>query len=251
MTKRGLLRPLLLTGLGIAAGTVGCAAQTKTGAPASAESMNALTARERASGWRLLFDGKTLNGWRGYKKPDATGLRWRVADGCIGLGSADGSDTLGQRDIVSSDTFDRFDLRFEWKVQPGSNSGLKYFVTENHDAAIGHEYQIIDDERHADAKVPDRQTASFYDVKAATSHPTRPVGEWNSSRVLVDGNHVEHWLNGVKVLEYELGSRELAAAVADSKFKGMAGFGTRVKGHILLQDHGDAVCFRSVKIKVP
>ena len=95
----------------------------------------------------------------------------------------------------------------------------------------------------------ERQTASFYDVKAATSHPTRPIGEWNQSRVVVIGNHVEHWLNGVKVLEYELGSATLAAAVEDSKFKGMAGFGTRLKGHILLQDHGDDVCFRSLKIK--
>jgi hypothetical protein len=214
------------------------------------EPPNTLSATERAAGWRLLFDGTTLNGWRGYKRPDTAGLRWRVTDGCIGLGPSDGSDTLGQRDIVSTDTFDQFDLRFEWTVQPGSNSGLKYFVTENRDAAIGHEYQIIDDERHADAKVGgERQTASFYDVRAATSHPTRPVGEWNSARVLVQDNHVEHWLNGVKVLEYELGSPELAAAVEDSKFKGMAGFGTRVRGHILLQDHGDAVCFRSVKIK--
>jgi hypothetical protein len=213
------------------------------------EPPNTLSAAERAAGWRLLFDGTTLNGWRGYKKPDATGLRWRVADGCVGVGRADGSDTRGQRDMVSTDMFDQFDLRFEWKVQPGSNSGLKYFVTEKREAAIGHEYQIIDDERHADAKVRDRQTASFYDVKAATSHPTRPIGEWNSSRVLVQGNHVEHWLNGVKVLEYELGSPELAAAVVDSKFKGMVGFGTRVKGHILLQDHGDAVCYRSLKIK--
>ena len=152
---------------------------------------------------------------------------------------------------MSSDEFDTFDLNFEWKVGPGSNSGLKYFVTETRDAAIGHEYQIIDDERHEDAKVAggERQTASFYDVKAASSHPTRPIGEWNQSRVVVIGNHVEHWLNGVKVLEYELGSATLAAAVEDSKFKGMAGFGTRLKGHILLQDHGDAVCFRSLKIK--
>ncbi len=221
------------------------------GSAAIAEAPNTLTAAERASGWRLLFDGTTLHGWRGYKKPDAAGTRWTVRDGALCIPHADGSDTLGQRDIVSSDEFDTFDLNFEWKVGPGSNSGLKYFVTETRDAAIGHEYQIIDDERHEDAKVAggERQTASFYDVKAASSHPTRPIGEWNQSRVVVIGNHVEHWLNGVKVLEYELGSATLAAAVEDSKFKGMAGFGTRLKGHILLQDHGDAVCFRSLKIK--
>jgi hypothetical protein len=212
---------------------------------------NTLTPAERAAGWRLLFDGTSLAGWRGYRKPDPTGTRWKVTDGALCIPHDDGSDTLGQRDIVSSDEFDTFDLDFEWKVGPGSNSGLKYFVTENRDAAIGHEYQIIDDERHEDAKVAggERQTASFYDVKAASSHPTRPIGEWNRSRVLVTGNHVEHWLNGVKVLEYELGSPAMAAAVADSKFKGIAGFGTRGKGHILLQDHGEAVCFRSVKIR--
>ncbi len=173
------------------------------GNAAIAEAPNTLTAAERASGWRLLFDGTTLDGWRGYKKPDATGTRWTVRDGALCIPHADGSDTLGQRDIVSSDEFDTFDLNFEWKVGPGSNSGLKYFVTETRDAAIGHEYQIIDDERHEDAKVAggERQTASFYDVKAASSHPTRPIGEWNQSRVVVIGNHVEHWLNGVKVLD--------------------------------------------------
>ena len=212
---------------------------------------NTLTPAERAAGWRLLFDGSSLGGWRGYRKPDPSGTRWRVTDGALCIPHDDGSDTLGQRDIVSGDEFDTFDLDFEWKVGPGSNSGLKYFVTENRDAAIGHEYQIIDDQRHEDAKVAggERQTASFYDVKAASSHPTRPIGEWNHSRVLVTGNHVEHWLNGVKVLEYELGSPAMTAAVEDSKFKGIAGFGTRVKGHILLQDHGEAVCFRSVKIR--
>ncbi len=212
---------------------------------------NTLTAAERAEGWRLLFDGRSLTGWRGYKKQDATGTRWTVKDGSLCVPHADGSDTLGQRDIISSDTFDTFDLRFEWRVGPGSNSGLKYFVTENTDAAIGHEYQIIDDARHEDAKVPggERQTASFYDVKAATSHPAKPIGEWNRSRVVVTGNHVEHWLNDVKVLEYELGSPAILAAVEDSKFKGMTGFGTRVNGHILLQDHGEEVCFRDLKIK--
>jgi Domain of Unknown Function (DUF1080) len=212
---------------------------------------NTLTAAERADGWRLLFDGKALTGWRGYKKRDTAGTRWVVEDGSLCVPPADGSDTLGQRDIISNDTFDGFDLRFDWKIGPGSNSGLKYFVTEARDAAIGHEYQIIDDARHGDAKVSggERQTASFYDVKAATSHPTRAIGEWNHSRVVVAGNHVEHWLNGIKVLEYELGSPAILKAVEESKFKGMTGFGTRVRGHILLQDHGEAVCFRNVKIK--
>jgi hypothetical protein len=197
-----------------------------------------------------LFDGKSLNGWRGYKKPDATGSRWTVQDGMLTLPPTDGKDTRGARDIISVDTFDLFDLSWEWKIAEGGNSGVKYFIVEDRDAAIGHEYQIIDDARHADAKVStERQTASFYDVKSATTRPTRPVGDWNTSRVLVSGNHVEHWLNGAKVLDYELGSPEILAAVQDSKFSKTPGFGTRKLGHILLQDHGDAVCYRSIKIK--
>jgi len=217
---------------------------------AASDAPNTLTAAEKSAGWKLLFDGTTTTGWRGYNKPDTAGLRWAVKDGAICLPPADGADTRGHRDIISKDTFGDFDLTWQWQVQPGSNSGVKYFVVESGEAAIGHEYQIIDDARHADAKVStERQTASFYDVKSATARPTRPVGGWNTSRVLVSGNHVEHWLNGTKVLEYELGSPELLAAVQDSKFKPVAGFGTKKPGHILLQDHGDAVCYRSIKVR--
>jgi len=216
---------------------------------AAPDAPNTLTAAEKAAGWRLLFDG-TAAGWRGYGKPDLAGLRWAVKDGAICLPPADGADTRGHRDIISKDTFSDFDLTWQWQVQPGSNSGVKYFVVEGGAAAIGHEYQIIDDARHPDAKVsPERQTASFYDVKSATTRPTRPVGEWNTSRVVVSGNHVEHWLNGSKVLEYELGTAETLALVQDSKFKTTDGFGTKKTGHILLQDHGDAVCYRNVKIR--
>lgn len=216
----------------------------------AADAPNTLTAAEKAAGWRLLFDGTSTTGWRGYNKPDTTGLRWNVKDGAVCLPPADGADTRGHRDIITADTFGDFDLTWQWQVQPGSNSGLKYFVVEAGNAAIGHEYQIIDDARHADAKIStERQTASFYDVMSATSRPTKPIGEWNTSRVLVHGNHVEHWLNGTKVLEYELGSAATLAAVQDSKFKPNAGFGTKKQGHILLQDHGDAVCYRNIKIK--
>ena len=209
---------------------------------------NTLTAKEKEGGWRLLFDGSSTANWRGYKKADMSGLRWQVQDGAICLPKADGADTRGNRDIISTDTFGDFDLTWQWKVETGSNSGLKYFVTETRDAAIGHEYQLIET-THADAASTERRTASFYDVKAATGAEAKPAGQWNTSRVLVQGNHVEHWLNGRKVLEYELGSPETLALVQDSKFKDTAGFGTKVKGHILLQDHGDAVCYRSIKIR--
>jgi hypothetical protein len=146
--------------------------------------------------------------------------------------------------------FSDFDLRFDWRIAAGANSWLKYFVTEDREGPIAHEYQVLDDARHPDAKVgPHRQAGAFYDVlPPAADKPLRAVGEWNESRVLVKGNHVEHWLNGRKVVEYELGSPELKAAIAKSKFKDVAGFGTKFPGHILLQDHGDEVAFRNIKI---
>jgi len=205
-----------------------------------------------------LFDGKTLNGWRGYKRPDAVGSRWSVQDGTLTLPPDDGKDTRGARDIVSTQTFDLFDLEWEWKIAPGGNSGLKYFVLEDRDSAIGHEYQLIDDERHPDAKIgPHRQTAAFYDVLAAPApRPLKPASEWNSSRIRVapsrvvkGGTRVEHYLNNVRVLEYELDSPELREAIAKSKFKGNERFGKLQKGHILLQDHGNQVWYRHIRIQ--
>jgi hypothetical protein len=201
-------------------------------------------------GWTSLFDGATLAGWRGYKQRDAARTRWRVQDGMLTVPANDGKDTRGAMDLITTETFDQFELTLEWRVSPGGNSGVKYFVLEDMDSAIGHEYQIIDDERHADAKLgPERQTAAFYDVLAASSRPIRPAGEFNQSRIIVNGRTVEHWLNGTRVLRYELGSPALAAAVDDSKFKGITRFGKLQKGHILLQDHGDAVWYRNIRIR--
>jgi inosose dehydratase len=229
--------------------TVGTAAATSAGTSVSA-APNQLTDAEKRAGWMLLFDGKTLNGWRGYKRPDASSTRWTVADGMLTIAPNDGKDTRGALDLISTATFDRFELTFEWKVSPGGNSGVKYFILEDMDSAIGHEYQIIDDEKHADAAIgPERQTAAFYDVLAASNRPMKPAGEFNASRIVVNGPGVEHWLNGVKVLEYQLDSPALRAAIEDSKFKGVARFGKLQKGHILLQDHGDQVWYRNIKIR--
>jgi hypothetical protein len=219
-------------------------------AQASAAAPNQLSAAEKKAGWVLLFNGQNLDGWRGYKRPDAGATRWTVEDGLLTIKPNDGKDTRGQRDIISAVPYDQFELSWEWRVSSGGNSGLKYFVLEDRDAAIGHEYQIIDDERHADAKVgPKRQTAALYDVLPASDRPMKPAGEWNQSRVVVKGKAVEHWLNGTKVLQYELASPALATAVAASKFKDVERFGKPQKGHILLQDHGDAVWYRNIKIR--
>ncbi len=141
-------------------------------------------------------------------------------------------------------------MTWEWRIAQAGNSGVKYFVLEDLPAAIGHEYQVIDDERHPDAKVgPKRQTAAFYDVLAASDRPLKPAGELNTSRVIVKGHSVEHWLNGRRVLQYELDSPALRAAVAESKFKDVARFGKLQNGHILLQDHGNQVWYRDIKIR--
>lgn len=214
-------------------------------APA-ADVFNTLSPDEKAQGWRLLFDGQSLDGWHLYAKKSPPDAGWKVEDGLL-------KKVARQRggDIVTDQTFVDFDLRWDWRVAAGGNNGVKYLVTEQRTSAPGHEYQMIDDVGHPDGKLgAKRQTASFYDVLPPTADkPLKPVGEWNSSRVLVQGNHVEHWLNGKKVLEYELGSDAVKAAVAASKFKNSAGFGTKISGHIMLTDHQDECWFRSVKIR--
>ena len=245
--EAGAISKTFLEGLGF---TVGTSRSTSNGDGAS-DGANQLTDAEKRAGWMLLFDGRTLDGWRGYKRPDGSGTRWSVTtDGMLAVAPNDGKDTRGALDLISKTTFDRFELTFEWKVSPGGNSGVKYFVLEDMDSAIGHEYQIIDDSKHPDAAIgPERQTAAFYDVLAASNRPMKPAGEFNHSRIVVIGPKVEHWLNGVRVLEYELDSPALRAAIEDSKFKGVARFGKLQKGHILLQDHGDQVWYRNIKIR--
>jgi hypothetical protein len=241
------LRSFLTPAIAVAATAASLATVAIEQAPGAA---NQLTAAEKKAGWTLLFNGTSLDGWRGYKRTDANGTRWRVADGFLSVDPGDGKDTRGQRDIVTTATFDRFELTWEWRVAEGGNSGLKYFVLEDMDSAIGHEYQMIDDERHADAKIgPHRQTAAFYDVLPAANRPLRPAGQMNQSRVVSDGKIVEHYLNGTRVLRYELDSPALREAIAKSKFKDVARFGKLQNGHILLQDHGDKVWYQNIKIR--
>jgi hypothetical protein len=235
---------------GLAAAMVVAAQSPIRGQSAVSMEYNRLSGEEKRAGWSLLFDGSTLSGWRGYRQLGASGTRWTVVDGLLTIGPAGGRDTRGALDLISTSTFDQFELAFEWRISRGGNSGVKYFVLEDMDAAIGHEYQIIDDNRHPDARVgPKRQTAALYDVLAAANRPLRIAGDFNDGRIVVAGRTVEHWLNGTLVLRYELESAPLRAAIAQSKFKDIARFGTLQRGHILLQDHGDAVWYRNVKVR--
>jgi hypothetical protein len=228
------------------------------------QSPNTLSPAERAAGWRLLFDGKTLSGWRGLGYDTVPTAHWVVVNGAIkkiASGDvprvADGRPLVGG-DLMTVDSFVDFELSFEWKVTPGANSGVKYNVSETMSLAqggagtpaLGFEYQILDDDRHEDGKLPNHRSAALYDLIAPNDRKQlRPVGEWNSSRIVVRGNHGEHWLNGQKVVEFELGTPRMDSLLAASKYKTIPGFGQKRRGHIVLQDHGDEVYFRDIKVR--
>lgn len=203
---------------------------------------NQLSAVEKMAGWKLLFDGNSLAGWRSYRKPAAPPKGWVVENGCLKL---EPNSRAG--DLITIQKFRDYDLQWDWKIPAKANNGVKYLVSEERGNSPGPEYQMIDD---AIEIPPIRQTASLYDILPPKKNkPLKPVGEWNHSRILVQGNHVEHWLNGAKVLEYELGSAELRAAIAQSKFKDVKDFGEKIEGHILLTEHNDEAWFRNIKIR--
>jgi hypothetical protein len=220
---------------------------------------NTLTAYEKQNGWRLLFDGKTSNGWMSFKRTPFPTKGWQISNGAMNVLASEGKEAANGGDIVTKEQFSAFDLSFEFRLTPGANSGLKYFVTlaePNHPgSALGLEYQVLDDSLHPDAKLGrngDRTLSSLYDIMPSNKPAAtiRPIGEWNTGRIVVyPNNHVEHYLNGIKVLEYERGSTEFREAVALSKFKPVSKFGEAKQGYILLQDHGDAVSYRSIKIR--
>jgi hypothetical protein len=219
---------------------------------------NVLSEQEKKNGVILLWDGKTTNGWRGARKEIFPEKGWEVKDGVLSVLKSAGGESTNGGDIVTINEYGAFDLQFEFKLTEGANSGVKYFVTEkegNKGSAIGLEYQILDDEKHPDAKegvVGNRTIASLYDLipSVKMKRGLHKIGEWNSGRVVVyPDNHVEHWLNGYKVVEYQRGSLIYQALVARSKYAQWPDFGMAAKGHILLQDHGDNVSFRSIKVK--
>ena len=231
---------------------------------------NVLTAQEKADGWKLLWDGKTTDGWRSPKSESFPKQSWSIHGDVLmvdaGLTNGEAESQAGG-DIITKDRYSNFEIMADFKCSPGCNSGIKIFVQPNISpidkvtgkpigtgSAIGLEYQILDDLKHPDAKLGqngDRKLGSLYDlIPADPTKPVNPVGEWNRAHIISKGNHVENWLNGRKIVEYDRGSEAFRAAVAASKFKDIPNFGEWQDGHILLQEHGSEVSFRNVKIRV-
>ena len=268
-------RPLMLALRGArAAGTTGLAASLvmacavnqstsdsangsrDTGAPSSratqggasvaeaSQQANTLTEAERRAGWRLLFDGTSLAGWRQYQA-DTLPAAWRVADGTI-------TKTVGTRDIVTRDQFGDFELAFDWRVATGGNAGVFYRATEEYDRVYwsAPEYQLLDDPNANDGRNPLTSAGSAYGLYAPPRGVVKPAGEWNTSRILARGTHIEHWLNGTKIVEYEALSPDWEARVKESKFKDWPNYGRAMRGHIAIQgDHRGDLALRNIKIR--
>jgi hypothetical protein len=204
---------------------------------------NSLTPKEKSEGWVLLFDGKTTQGWRSYKKTDA-GQQWQVIDGVLTLTAGGGGDLVTDKDYAN------FELAFDWRISQMGNSGVIYHVSEDggdHPYLTGPEYQLLD---NAHGEPPLEQAGGLFGLVAPNKDVTKPVGQFNHSVLKVDHNHVEHWLNGVKVAEYTLGSEDLQKRIAGTKFAKWPDFAKHDTGLIALQDHGDGVAFRNIKIHV-
>jgi hypothetical protein len=217
---------------------------------------NTISEREAAEGWKLLWDGKTSEGWRGAKLDGFPDKGWSIENGILKVHKSDGGESTNGGDIVTTRPYKNFMLKVDFKITEGANSGIKYFVdtslNKGEGSAIGCEYQILDDKRHPDAKMGvngNRTLGSLYDLIPAPADKPFRNGFFNTAMVVVEGNHVEHWLNGVKLLEYERNNEEWNRLVQTSKYKDWPNFGNAEEGLILLQDHGDEVWFQNIKIK--
>lgn len=243
--------------------TVSCQPDDGSGSEQSGTELNMLTDAEKANGWFLLFDGETFSGWRGLGRDGIPEGHWiiengtlkKVPSGEVPL-QADGQPLQGG-DLMTERTFENFELFLEWKISPAGNSGIKYNVSEEmsvsnppRNAALGFEYQILDDALHPDARNGENRTAgALYDLIPPAGKILKPVGGFNTARIVFHGGHGEHWLNGAKVVEYDLDTDRFRMLLRASKYRGIPGFADARKGHIVLQDHTDAVWYRNIKIR--
>ncbi|MEK0444845.1 MAG: hypothetical protein RLZZ399_166 [Verrucomicrobiota bacterium] len=215
-------------------------------APAWAAENNTLSEQEKSQGWKLLFDGKSTQGWIALGKTVFPEKGWKLEDGELRHEKGGGGG-----DIVTKDAYTNFEFTFEWQIGEAGNSGVKYNLPDPA-KNLGFEYQLLDDAKHPDGvkNGTSHQTAALYDlIEPSPNRKVRPVGEWNHSRLLVDGNHVEHWINGVQSLSFEMGSPDMQARISKSKYKKVANFGVKTASPLLLQDHGDQVKFRNLKLR--
>lgn len=207
---------------------------------------NTLTAAEKKAGWILLFDGKSTTGWRPFKNAESDG--WEIVNGAI---HCKDKDVQHRADLITKEQYSDFELAFEWKVSNGANSGLIYRADENHDASYlsATEYQLIDDIGYPGKLENWQNSGADYDMHPPTKIASKPAGEYNHSVIKAKGNHIEHWLNGVKVADFEKGTPEWLALRAKSKFKDVKGWGENASGYIALQDHGGGIWFKNIKIR--
>ncbi|MBS1488241.1 MAG: DUF1080 domain-containing protein [Bacteroidetes bacterium] len=213
---------------------------------------NALTDAQRQEGWKLLFDGQSLQGWQIFK--NRKNNTWEAKDGmlhCKPLNEKVKGDGDERSDLMTTEEFQNFEFACEWKISPEGNSGIIYRVTEEFEQPFysGPEYQLIDDQGYKPKQEPVHLTGANYDMQAPDALLAKPIGEWNLSRIVVNGKQVEHWLNGQKVVAYELGSADWKKRKEASKWKDAKGYGMATKGHIDLQDHGHEIWFRNVMVK--
>lgn len=208
--------------------------------------LNTLSEDEQADGWRLLFNGENFEGWHIYNR-GAPAAPWSVQEGAIGLAGGGGGD------LITDEEFGPFELSLEWKISEGGNSGIIYLIHESSEIPntynTGPEMQVLDDAKHADGQIPSHRAGALYDFAEPFAEATKPVGEWNEARIVFTGDRIEHWLNGEKVAESSYGDDEWREKVAASKFATMPLFGTFDRGRIALQDHGDPVWYRNIKIR--
>ncbi len=227
--------------LGLLAGTMATYAQGPS-----------LTAKEKKAGWKLLFDGKTTTGWRGYLKQEVPGA-WKVQDGALFLDTDAKKAGASGGDLITDDEYENYELELQWKISEGGNSGIIFGVHEDPKYkatyATGPEMQVLDDAKHADGKIHKHNSGDLYDLIAAPSKYAKPVGEWNTAKIIKKDGKLTLIFNGHKTAETTMGTEEWKTLVGGSKFKSWEGFGAYPKGHIALQDHGDKVWYRNIKIR--